>query len=266
MVKHKSYLSNISSIPAASVQEIHRILPAREIQKLNFLADVKDGDRQRLISDIQHAAGAKLLVDRGKLALGKYIYNIHQACDPYSGTFNKTMAYLEIPLRSAYRFMYGFLCADKVWPENVVTAAIMRGLNIVSTNEQEPLGKYTEAARLLSPPTNPDMEAALKYVDQLEETRREINARRKQAQASGKSLPPPIDGLKRNPESLQEKAFREVKNALPFIPKRNRQAWFNDLVGMILTEMGHASSVRIYPVAIPEGYRRGPGRSRESRI
>jgi hypothetical protein len=269
MTKQKSYLtlSHATILPANTLQEANRLFPAEDIaDKLSFLNDMKEGERKKLVSDMQYAAGARLLVSRSKLALGKYIAAIKEDCGHYDGSFEKAMKYLKINLRMAYRYMSGFTNVDQAWHENLVTAAIIKGLNFVSVDEDHPFGKYTEAVRLLPTPSNPDMETATRYLEQLEETRRELNTKRKTLQAAGKNVPPPITDTKKDPELLKERAYRGIKYGLTFVSKRQRQAWFEEVVGMAMTKAGYSSATTFSPMAVPDEYDAGPGRPRGRQI
>lgn len=269
MTKPKSYLalSNATILPASTLQEANRLFPAKDmIAQLSFLEDMKEGERKKLISDMQYAAGAKLLVSRSKLALGKYIAAIKDDCGHYDGSFEKAMKFLKINLRNAYRYLNGYNNVDQAWHENLVTVAINRGLNFVSVDDEHPFGKYTEAVRLLPPPNNPDIDTADRYIEQLEETRREINTKRKTLQASGKAVAPPITNIKQDKELLKERAYRAIKYGLTYVSKRERESWFEEVVGMGMTKAGYASAVRFSPIAIPEEYDAGPGRPRGRQI
>lgn len=269
MSKPTNYLtlSNATVLPAATLQEANRLFPVKHmIAELPFLEKMKEGERNKTVEHIHSAAGATLLVSRSKLIVGKYIYFIKEDCGHYDGSFEKAMKFLRIPLRNAYRYLTGFKNVNSAWHENLVTAAIVKGLNFVSVDEDNPFGKYTEAVRLLPPPSNPDLPTATRYLEQIEETRRDVNIKRKTLQASGKTVQPPITNTKKDPELLKERAYRAIKYGLTYVSKRQRQAWFEEVVGMAMQSAGYASATQFSPLAVPPEYDAGPGRPRGKQL
>ena len=257
----KNYLSNVTIIPHNVSVEAGRFLPKTELQGMSFLKKVKERDQEYLIEEIKQAAAAKLMHERGGLALGRHILNIYNRCESYSGAFRKAMTYLGIQERNAYRYMKAFAGAASQWHENVINAAIVRGLDFRSADENRPLGKYTEAARLLPAPSrNPEPQEAVRYVEQLDQTYKERKRALKEGKIKPKDRSEEVEAIERDPEFLLRKNFRGIKNDLKHIPPRQRRRWFEKLVGMSMTQQGIASAMTFTPEAIPEDFNQGPGR------
>jgi len=257
----KDYLSNVTIIPHNATVEAGRFMPKQEIQQMSFLKNVKERDQEFLIAEIRQAAAAKLMHERAGLALGRHIQNIYNRCESYSGTFRRTMAYLGIKERNAYRYMKAFAGASSQWHENVLNAAIVKGLDFRSADENKPLGKYTEVARLLPAPSrNPDPVEAVRYIEQLEQTYKDRKRAIKEGRVKPKDRSQEADDIQRDPEFLLRQNYRGIKNALQHVPPRQRKRWFEKLVGMSLTNQGVASAVMFSPEAIPEDFNQGPGR------
>ena len=138
-----------------------------------------------------------------------------------------------------------------------------RGMKILGYSDQRPLGRYTEVVRHLPPPKNADHEAANRYLDQLELTRKQRN--RTITQAGGKADSPSgdVEIIKRDPAFLKMQSYRIAKNAMRQIPTRQRRRWLDSLVGMLLTEVGIGQAQSFEPESIPDSFRQGRGRPRK---
>lgn len=258
MANKKVNLTNVTIIPASVSAEAGRFLAKQELQSLPFWNELKERDQETLTSEVRQLTAARMMHITSGLAIGKHLLNIYNACEAYSGTFRKVATTFGFAERSAYRYMESYKNAGVAFPEQILKAAIVRGLDVLSYNKEKPLGKYTEVVRLLPPPQNADYAEANRYVDQLEQTYKE----RRKALASGEIEPEEseAEAVKRDPQFLLRQNFRGIKNALLHVPKARRRRWFESLVGMGMTQMGISSAVSFEPEAIPEDFRQGPGR------
>lgn len=250
MKKHD--LSNVTVIPAGMSADAKRFIPRQELQQLPFWSKLKERDQDSLVSEINSLGAAKMMHISSGLAIGKHILNIYNTCEAYSGAFRRIMSEMGFGLRQAYRYKDTFVNAQQAFPESVLKAAMVRGLDVLSYDNERPLGKYTEVVRLLPPPRNPEPAEANRYVEQLEQTYKE----RKKAIKDGQDF----DDLKRDPETLLMQNFRGIKNALKYVPTRQRKRWFEKLVGMSMTQLGVGNPITFEPEAVPEHFRQGPGR------
>jgi hypothetical protein len=258
MKKHD--LSNVTVIPAGVSAEAKRFIPRQELQQLTFWSKLKERDQDELVSEI-NALGAATMVHRASgLAIGKHIRNIYGKCEAYSGAFRKIMAEMGYGLRQAYRYMDTYANAEQAFPEPILKAAMIRGLDVLSYDKDRPLGKYTEVVRLLPPPRKSDIEPAeaTRYIEQLEQTYKD----RRKSLSKGEIEPAgqEAEDLQRDPELLMMQNFRGIKNALKYVPTRQRKRWFEKLVGMSMHQMGLQSAMMFEPEAPPEHFKQGPGR------
>jgi hypothetical protein len=156
--------------------------------------------------------------------------------------------------------------------ESVVVAAIDRGMDILGYKDKAFLGKYTLAYQQLKaggdlPPTSDDREAANRYLDNLERSRRQINADTEVRGMVTKSLMAEnleaFKKAKRDNKRQMMNTFRLAKNTMRVLPKQKREEWLHDLIGYLLHEAGYASSVSFRPEVPPEEFLQGRGRPKK---
>lgn len=264
MARKKNYLTNVTIIPAQAATEAGRFVPRQELQQLPFWQDLKEREQETLASELKQLSAARMMHVSSGLSIGEHILNIYNTCESYSGMFRKIMASFGMTDRSAYRYMETYKNAREAFPEQVLKAAIVYGLDILSYDKRRPLGKYTEVVALLPPPPNPEYAEATRYIAQLKQTYKE----RRKAISDGllpKEVGSEAEEIRRDPDFLHLQSFRGIKNALTHVPKNRRRHWFESLVGMTLTQMGISNPMTFEPQAVPEEYRQGPGRPRSER-
>lgn len=261
MASKKNTLQNVTIIPASVANEAGRLMSRQDIESLPFWGDLTDHKRELLLSEIKQLAAAKMMHVSSGLAMGKHLQNIYDTCENYSGAFRKIASSFGFSERTAYRYMKTYSHACQMLPEQVVKAAMVRGLDVLSYNEKKPLGKYTYVMQhLLPPPRNLETPGdAMRYLDQVEQTykdQRRAVAKGEVEEDGGAEA----EEIQRDPEFLLKQNFRGIKNALTHVPSRQRKRWFERLVGMSLQQLGVASSMTFQPEAVPEEFKQGPGR------
>lgn len=255
----KNALATVTVIPTSIQQEAGRYLSRKQIDDFLKSAKVKEKDIEPLRDDMLGLAAAKLAHLQSGLAMGQRLASIQARTTPYKGILPKIMKGFGLTTRQGYRLIASFNNAANAFPEAVLKAAMIKGLDFVSYNEKQPLGKYTDIVqRLLPPPRNADPATANKYIDQLEQTYKE---KRKAQKARGKKISnSAASDIERDPKFLKRQQYRGIKNALEYIPKRQQLEWFESLVGMVMTHLGIASQKTFKPEAVPEEFDRGAGR------
>jgi hypothetical protein len=254
-------LATITVIPAGLQNEAGRIFTKNEFDELPFVQDMKPKEKEQLWEDIKGFQAARIAHVQGGLAMGHFIKSIYDRCENYSGAFRRLLTGFRFSERTAYRYMATFNnVSEKFSNPYILKAAIVRGLPILSYDEKRPLGKYTEAVRLLPPPRAiSDEKEANRYLDQLEQTQKE----RQRKIAEGRVKPresETTEEIQRDPEFLLKVSYRGIKNALRQMPARKRQPWLDRLFGYVLAHQGISNPMTIEPQAVPEEFNQGPGR------
>lgn len=253
-MQNKKNLSEITVIPAHVAADAGRFTSSLHLTQLSFWGKLTARKQEQIKEEINQLAAARIMHASSGLAIGKHLQNIYDTCEPYSGAFRNLVKSFNFVERTAYRYMKTYENAKLAFPETILKAAIARGLNILSYNNEQPLGKYTEAVKLLPPPREADPTQAKRYLDQLEQTYKD----RKKALGSDSETAPPVG--QQGKKVLLKSSFRTIRNALKQIAPRQRRAFLDDLFGMALTEAGIASKVTFSPEAIPEDFSREAGR------
>jgi hypothetical protein len=251
----KNTLATVTAIPQAMQQDAGRYLGKKQIDQFLANAKVAEKDIAPLRDDMLGLAAAKLSHETSKLAMGQYLSNIRQRTERYKGIMARIMKGFGLGKRQGDRLILAYESAAAMFPESVLKAAIIKGLDISNPTLKQPLGKYTHVVKhLLPPPRNPDPVQANEYIDQVKQTYKDSQKRK--AKRSG-----PVDRsaeVEKDPKFLLRQQYRGIKNALEYVPSRKRVEWFESLVGM--THMGIASQKSFKPEAIPESFDRGAGR------
>jgi hypothetical protein len=235
-----------------------KYLPLAHFEHLKFWENLETKDQTELIEQSHQLVGQMIVGASNRLAQGEHLCRIRDILKPHPGALSKYLSSLHYTPRSAYRNMAAFENIAQRVPRAVLHAAIARGMELVSHNPERPLGVYTEAARLLPPPTNPSTTAANKYLDQLEQTALEQAKHRR-----SKKVPEPVqslDPMRADPKFLMIQSFRNVKNNFAKVPKRRQKQWLATLFGTLLTQAGYSSPTMFEPEGIPEEFNQGRGR------
>lgn len=243
--------TNITVLPATTLHDAIQFAPSSDELKAVW-KDMPTDKANYVQAEIRQLAAARMAHAQSGLALGQHLKNIYDTCEPYSGAFMRICKSFSFSWRTAYRYMETWNNAQKTFPELVLKAAMARGLKVLSYNNEEPLGKYTRAVKRLPPPKNPSPAEAHEYVVKLETLQKELRDDNKAA----------LDAAPADKEELLRQSYRTARNAIHALKGRAKRSYLDALVGMLLTEAGIASMTSFEPEAIPEDFRRGPGRPR----
>lgn len=196
-----------------------------------------------------------------RVAIAAHLTALHEILEPLH-LFEKFIRNFHFTKRTAYRYIAAYENAGRaVQNETLMKVAAIRGINILGGDETKPLGKYTAAAAIYPPPKTANDETAVRYWDDLEKTRKEINADPKRRAAAEKQIE--HKAIRKDPRTLMKKTFQIFRATLRRVPSRSRDDWFEELIGMMLTEAGFQSAKSLKPCAVPEDFKAGRGRPRE---
>lgn len=226
--------------------------------------DKLNADEQTVVQTEGVALAQALLVNgASRLAIGEHLTNLQGTLEPHN-LFGRFLRSFKFSKRTAYRFISGFKNAKARLPEPILKAAMARGINLLGDNDQKPLGIYTEAAKRLPPPQNPDPTQVNAWLDSVEQVRKDV--KQEAADAEGTDafvMPEPTD-----PATAMKECFRFVSNRykqLPTTPKV-RANWMRGLIGILLAEFGVSSMQQFQPQAVPEDFRVVRGRPKENKV
>lgn len=244
--------------PNKELEVVKPAAPEKDITKLSIWGKLTPSKREHLKEDVNQLVIAMDVHRKSGLVMGKHIRNIYLTCEPYSGEFRRLVASINIEERQAYRYKTTYENVESVFPEIILNTAVERGMPILSANKNQPIGKYTAVVRLHPPPKNTDKEGAKKYLDDLEATYKQ----RKRFLVNNGHEEKVIPILVKSKALLLKENFRSSKNAVKQLSGRQRLSFLEDLVGYLLTTIGITSPTTFSPIAVPEGFRQGPGRPR----
>lgn len=250
--------------PSNTASEISKFVPRQAFQQFSFWEQLKEREQNKLVEEGQAFAASLMAHGASGLAMGQHLANIKALLEPHKGAFRRVCQGFKFTERMAYRYIIAYNNAKERLPETALHAVMARGLNIFGHTEAKPLGKYTDAFRMLGPPTNPTPEKAVEWANQLEQTRKDIvkakNKRRAAGQAPASGDAPAEELIKRSPEERKRRNFRNIKNDLRRVPPKKRIEWLESLFGMVMTQAGITSKRSFAPEAIPDSFLQGRGR------
>lgn len=209
--------------------------------------------KQVVMTEGQALAQAMLLEGRSKLAIGEHLTHIQAILEPRR-VFGRFLNGFHLKKRTAYRYIAGFAHAEKLLPEPILKAAMIRGMNLIGETEEKPLGIYTDAVKRFPVPEKATPKQAAEYLDALEE-RRKAKAKIVEGEA--------VENVEMS--DAVKIAFKTVSNLMKRLPEpkgKNKMKFLQAVVGMCLTEIGVASQQTFEPQAVPDEFRIGRGRPR----
>lgn len=243
-------------LPPAAEREAKSLISPQQsakITKAKFILAMPPRERELLISQIHGVHTALMMREVSGLALGAYLTNI-QEITKKSRTFTKVLRLIGgVSTMTARRYMDGFKNCS-VLPTPVVKAMVLKGMTITPT-PGKPLGKYTNAVRIITPPKSEDPERVIRYVNQIEDHVKQTRSRQTKARIN-KSKTGGQETAIGDPEQLLESTFRTAWLAANKLPNnvRTKRRFLDALVGMLLTHLNIQSPQQFAPEAIPESF------------
>lgn len=247
--------------PGDAAAEVSKFVPRQAFEQFSFWEQLKEREQNKLVEEGQHIGTALVAHGASGLAIGQHLISVKALLEPYSGAFSRVCQGFRFTPRMAYRYIKAYENASQRLPEAALHAVMARGMNIFGHTDSKPLGKYTDAFRMLGAPTSTTPDKVNEWAMQLEQTRKEIVKAKNKRRAEGHAKPEEvIEEIKRTPEFRLRRNFRNIKNDLRRIPSKKRRDWLESLFGMVMTQAGITSKTSFSPEAIPEDFLQGRGR------
>jgi hypothetical protein len=168
-----------------------------------------------------------------ELGTGRRIVQVRSILEKY-GIFWRFLKKLPFTERTAYRRIKSYERAVQMWPEEVVTAAIERGLKIVGWTAENPMGFYEN----VPPPSKTLTPSKIEeYLMQAE-----VQVRRNQAINNSSS------------DEILKMCFRFVERNTRNLQPEERKTFLDNLVGLQMTLLGAWKPQQFSPTQIPQDF------------
>lgn len=228
------------------------LVPPTAFSSLAWWEKLNTGEQNVVLQEGRKLAAAMLQHGNSRLSIGEHLTNLQNILEPHN-LFGKFLRNFHFSKRTAYRYIAGFKHAKARLSENVLKAAMVRGVNIIGESEIRPLGIYTDAVAKLPPPKDATEIQANTWLDQIERVRKED----KSASAQLYAMPVPQDA-----GTLLKECYRFVSLRYKRLPtnSKTRSAFVRSLVGMLLSELGVNGQQTFAPTAVPEDFKAQRGR------
>jgi len=168
-----------------------------------------------------------------RLAIGERLLNLRDILEPKRKFVNFLNTQCRFSRATAYRYINTYLSIKDRVPEVVLRTAIARGFDI------------TDAALVekMPPPKTHDRKKIVRYLEKIEECRREERSM---------AAEPEYD-----PDLLMREALNFVSMRFGRLPlnKQARGEWLEQLVGMLLSDLGMREEQSFVPIPVPEAFR-----------
>lgn len=213
-------------------------------EKLNLV------EQSTVVSEGQALAGAMLSEGQAKMEVGKHLAAVKAVLEPHN-LFQKFLRrFTKYSIPTAYRYMRRYENAIKSLPAAVVTAAMVRGIDIAGATDAKPFGIYTSAIKKVRMPRKATPAEANKFLDRIEKVRAE-------ARAEGPQL---VTG---DPELSKREVVRFFTLKYDRLPtnRKTRDKFAREVVALIMAKAG-LDAQTITPMAVPEDYIVHRGRPR----
>lgn len=245
------------SLALAVQANVSSLIP--EFNKIKGWDGLNNEEQKLVVTEGQQLAVALLQFGHSRIAIGEHLTKLRSILEPHN-MFERFLKNFHFSKRTAYRYIAGFENAKAMLPENVVKVALSRGYAIIGDTQTKPLGIYTDAVAKLPPPTNPTVDQASTWLDQVEQVR-------KKARSEGTTsiVTSITSAVPQNPDVLLKECYRFINVRYKKLPinHKSRAAWVRSLVGMLLADLGVSGQQSFAPMAIPEEFRAHRGRPRE---
>lgn len=252
---------------APSVRETKQLIDSDRFEELRYWHKLTEREQEIVKGESQQLAQAMMIHGGSKLSMGYHFLRLKQVLEP-KRCFQKHIKELtRFPLRTVLRYIASYQNAAERLPESIIKAAMARGMNILGESDERPLGVYTDAVQIMPPPRNPDAESAVRYLDQIEQFKKDRQVKLREKNAKGEKKHVDLMAKAGDPDELLFKSYRSVNVFFRRLPNnvRSRRAFVEKLVGMLLTDLGVANPQSFDPTAIPEGFKAVRGRPVEKK-
>lgn len=230
--------------PPASVA-----LTLTALSNLSWWGQLNQEDQLLVKTEVTELRRAKFREGASKLDQGKHLLALRDALEP-KRCFVRLLDTMRINTRTAYRYMDLYKEARRRFPGEQINWILASGIDI---------WKYPDSVLKRNPP--PQLTSDIREIKQYEKKLVQDVRLLKKGRLEGSKKdgdeyqPPTTDELMGQCFAFWRARFRQLPNN-----SKSRANWTRDLVGMLLTEMGVSGSQSFSAIAVPEEFRRGPGR------
>lgn len=171
----------------------------------------------------------------GVLKIGALLSEAEMIMKPRGLWVNYLNSFPNFKQAQAYRYINGYLVAQKHFPPAVLDVILSTGMDMIGTKDR-PFGKYQDVVKMLPPPKDADTGKATAWLNQVE-------ARYRESRKKGSK--------EVNTASLQKDAFLAITKKYSQVPERNQLQWLRKLFGCVLGYYGMKQDETITPVDPP---------------
>lgn len=206
------------------------------------------GHQKAVIAESQALTVALIKHGQSRIEVGQHLATLQSILVPY-GVFNRFLKNFHFSERTANRYVTAFKNAKAGLPEPVIKAALARGMNIMGEQDNKPFGAYTEAVKLLPPPSQATEAQANAWLDSIE------NAKKQQRSVTSTLVAGGEVGvvIPQDAHVLLKECYRFVQLRYARVAAQERGEFVQQLVGMILT-MAQVKPTKFAPVNVPEDF------------
>lgn len=203
--------------------------------------DVNKKDQIAVEKETRNLNEAILGYGRSRLAIGRHLLAVQAKLEPLR-MFNKYLIAYNFKKSTAYEHIKAFKEAEANWSPALIDAAMQRNMSL-----------DVHAVKRIPPPATNDQEKIAEYLDLVARTQKRLDGRSKR-----------MAEVEIDHEVLLKQAYRFVVSRVNKLPTRGktRRAFMDQLVGMLLSDIGVASDITFSPEAVPDGFRAEVGRPR----
>lgn len=238
---------------ALTKEELNALQPLRSMPGYEEWSKAKKTEMEAITLRLYHAAVGLV---KSRLSVGK---ELSAARDALASKM-KFSRYLRVngflAKSTAYQLMDGYKAASENLPQPIIERAIVRGMPLIGSEKDKPLGRYTESHRRLPPPR--DLSNDLKIDTYLDSLHEDMVRRDKRSKASKiLEMSEPVDT-----DLLLKETFQYVNRNINKLPSRGkaRRSFLESLTSMMMAHMGISTSLTFSPEAPPANFTAGRGR------
>lgn len=224
-------------------------LTVSQLSSLPWWGQLSQDDQNLVKMEVAELRRAKFREGASKLEQGQHLLALRDRLEP-KRCFVRLLDTMRINMRTAYRYMDLYKEARRRFPGDQLSWILASGIDI---------WKYPDSVLKRNPP--PELTAGITEIKSYEKKLAQDVRKLKRGQIEGSKKdgddfhPPTTDELMGQCFAFWRARFRQLPNN-----SKSRANWTRDLVGMFLTEMGVSGPQTFSPIAVPEDFRRGPGR------
>lgn len=167
----------------------------------------------------------------GFLKIGSLLSEAEMIMKPRGLWVNYLNSFPNFKQAQAYRYINGYMIAQKNYPPAVLDVVLSTGMDLIGTKDR-PFGKYQDVVKQLPPPKDDDSGKALAWCNRVEAAYKE--SRKKENKVV-------------NSKDLQKQAFLSVMRAYGKVPEKQQLQWVRGLFSYVLGNLGIKQMEEITP-------------------